>query len=527
MGPARETTRLPRPGEVPRTASHGGDLTEDLIATDQWTDAMVANAGIPVVDAPFVTIGGGIGSFVTTDYLRIAGVPASDIRVLSTLEYPWQTYRYLTRVSQIPEGERLRSDSASRPDNIWGFPSYAVAEAFSARSLQGFIAPLFQLLVEPVFTDYYTPKAGHVFRTLQRESDRIRYPEMLVQGQVRMVRRRQGGGYFSILTPPSGSSSTKRIAYRSRYVHIAVGYPGLKFLPDLQEYRQKHGDYGKVVNAYEPHEHVYETLVRHPGTVVVRGGGIVASRVLQRLMDDRANKGAQTRIIHIFRTFTAGSHGPSIFMRRRGGDGWAYQGFNYPKSVWGGQLKQRVRKLEGKDRAAVYKTIGGTNTPKRKLWQNQMAQGRREGWYKTFTGEVENIVPGADGTVVTRIKTSDGLLEIPASFIIDGTGLEADISEHRLLGDLLEHSGAARNPLHRLDVERTFEVRGAGSGDGVMYASGTATLGGYFPGVDTFLGLQIAAQEICDDLAARGFCRRIGLLRSTSQWLKWVRNRQV
>ena len=29
-----------------------------------------------------------------------------------------------------------------------------------------------------------------------------------------------------------------------------------------------------------------------------------------------------------------------------------------------------------------------------------------------------------------------------------------------------------------------------------MYASGSTTLGGYFPGVDTFLGLQIAAQEI-------------------------------
>ena len=39
-----------------------------------------------------------------------------------------------------------------------------------------------------------------------------------------------------------------------------------------------------------------------------------------------------------------------------------------------------------------------------------------------------------------------------------------------------------------------------------MYASGTATLGGYFPGVDTFLGLQIAAQEIADDLARLGFC---------------------
>jgi hypothetical protein len=71
-------------------------------------------------------------------------------------------------------------------------------------------------------------------------------------------------------------------------------------------------------------------------------------------------------------------------------------------------------------------------------------------------------------------------------------------------------------------VERTFEVRGTRSEPGRLYASGTATLGGYFPGVDTFLGLQIAAQEIADDLAAQGFCQALGPVRSVNQWWKWV-----
>jgi len=60
----------------------------------------------------------------------------------------------------------------------------------------------------------------------------------------------------------------------------------------------------------------------------------------------------------------------------------------------------------------------------------------------------------------------------------------------------------------------------------VVYASGATTLGGYFPGVDTFLGLQVAAQEIADDLARRGFCRRIGTFRSIQQWLRWARNKR-
>ena len=111
--------------------------------------------------------------------------------------------------------------------------------------------------------------------------------------------------------------------------------------------------------------------------------------------------------------------------------------------------------------------------------------------------------------------------------VIDCTGLEADIREHRVLADLLDHGGAGRNPLGRLDVERSFEVRGTRSEPGRMYASGSATNGGYFPGVDTFLGLQIAAQEIADDLEALGFCARLGPVRSTHQWWLWARGRKI
>jgi hypothetical protein len=508
-------------GQVPTRPAGGGDLTDELIASDRWTDAMVRAAGIPVVDAPLVTVGGGIGSFVTVDYLRIAGVSTDRIRVLSDIDFPWQTYEYLTRVSQIPRPERIRSDSASRPDNIWGFPSYALAEAFRDRSLE----PLRQVLVEPIWADYYTPRAGQVFAGLEREMKRISYPDMLVKGQVRMVRRRRDGGYFTILTPPEARPA-RRVAYRSQFVHLAVGYPGLKFLPELQAFRIENQDFYHVVSAYEDHEHVYDRLRVKPGVVFIRGGGIVASRVLQRLMDDRAAHQLSTQIVHLFRTYVSGSHGPGPWMRRKGGNGFAYQGFNYPKSVWGGQLKAKMRRLEGEQRAAEYKLMGGTNTPWRRRWQQQMNEGRAGDWYRVLAGTVEQMKVRDDGMVVSQVKTAQGTTEIAADFVIDCTGLEADIAEHRVLADLLEHSGAGRNPLGRLDVERTFELRGTGSGNGAMYASGTATLGGYFPGVDTFLGLQIAAQEIADDLARRGFCRKIGPGRSTQQWLRWVLGQQ-
>ncbi|HEV7453141.1 MAG TPA: hypothetical protein VGO16_17525 [Pseudonocardiaceae bacterium] len=522
-----QTIRLPGRGEpLAGDRNIRGNLTPELVATDWWSDAMLADAEIPVMEAPFVTVGGGIGSFVTVDYLRIYGVPTTSIRVLTSQGTPWESYEYLTRVSQIPRPERIRSDSASCPDNIWGFPSYAIREAFSARSVSGFCAPLWQVLVEPIFRDYYTPRAGQVFAELKREHDRISYGETVTHGQVRMIRRRLGGGYFTILTPPlDGAQPTRRVAYRSRYVHVAVGYPGLKFLPDLQEYRSKHRDFRKVVNAYEAHEHVYEQLKRKPGTVLVRGGGIVASRVLQRLIDDRDTFGSQTRILHLFRTYITGAHGPNIFMRRKGGDGWAYQGFNYPKSVWGGQLKAKMRMLEGEQRAQEYKLMGGTNTPVRRLWQSQLKRGRSEGWYTTMVGEIDSVEPAPADQVRPRVKTRQGMTDVEVDFVIDCTGLEADIREHRVLADLLDHGGAGRNPIGRLDVERNFEVRGTRSEPGMMFASGSSTLGGYFPGVDTFLGLQIAAQEIADELAKQGFCRRLHVSRSISQWLRWARNR--
>ena len=161
-----------------------------------------------------------------------------------------------------------------------------------------------------------------------------------------------------------------------------------------------------------------------------------------------------------------------------------------------------------------------------------MAAGRREGWYRSLQGTVSGMSFAPDGRIISSIRTGGPStaaqqFDVAADFVVDCTGLEADIAEHRVLADLLEHSGAGRNPKGRLDVERTFELRGTASAPGALYASGSPTLGGYFPGVDTFLGLQVAAQEIADDLARRGFGKRIGPVRSVRQWLKWARNVQI
>src|SRR5262249_43045208 len=98
-----------RAPDTPAPTASGG-LPGERLQTPLWTGDMVAAAGIPIVDVPLVSIGGGIGSFVLVDHLRVAGMPVEHCKVLTNLDYPWQTYEYLTGVSQIPHSEILRSD---------------------------------------------------------------------------------------------------------------------------------------------------------------------------------------------------------------------------------------------------------------------------------------------------------------------------------------------------------------------------------------------------------------------------------
>src|SRR5260370_1396441 len=135
-----------------------------------------------------------------------------------------------------------------------------------------------------------------------------------------------------------------------------------------------------------------------------------------------------------------------------------------------------MRKLEGDDRATEYKLMGGTNTPYRRRWQAQMREGRTDGWYRAIAGTVAEMRLENE-MIASRVMTSEGPVEVAAEFVIDCTGLEADIAEPRLLADLLWHSGAGRNPLGRLDGDRNFELAGAKYRDAFLVLATVTVLG--------------------------------------------------
>ena len=210
---------------------------------------------------------------------------------------------------------------------------------------------------------------------------------MLVQGQVRMVRRRQRRRLLHHPDPARRRTATQRVAYRAEYVHLAVGYPGLRFLPELQGFRTENSDFYHVVSAYEDHEHIYELARSKHVIVMLRGGGIVASRVLQRLMDDREKYGLPTEIVHLFRTYVGRVTRPECRgAGARAATASPTRGSTTRNRCGAGSSSRGCARWKARTARPAYKQMGGTNTPWRRRWQQQMREGRANGWYRTLSG---------------------------------------------------------------------------------------------------------------------------------------------
>lgn len=488
-------------------------LTPELLASPYWTDEQAA--GFETVDVPFVTVGGGFGSLMVVDLLRIAGLGTESIAVLTRNEYPHESYQFLARNSQIRDQDRLRSDSSAMPDNAWGFPSFALREA-----RHGNVGQVFRVMGEPLWSEFFTPVSGDVFAGVRSEADRIGWNRMTRFGQVRLVRPRIGGGYFTVLTIDVAGEK-RRIAFRSRYVHMAPGYGGAQFLPDLQEYRQESGDVIRVVNAYENHEHVYLEARRRPVTVLVRGSGIVGSRVINRLLNDREQGLAHTNVVHLFRRYptpsTDGGRHPEVRL------GFIFQPFNLCKGMFGGNMAEEIEQMpDPQDRVDAIVAGAGTTTAKRREWYEQLDRGVAHGYYRQHVGQVTGITGDHDGLHLS-VEQDGNRYALDVDFIIDSTGLQGGVRDQRILTDLIDVVGVSQNPMGRMLTDRHFEMTEMQAAPGRCFITGAMSNGNYFGPVDSFYGLQWAAWRVVDRMAEDGFIGRIGSGRSVAQWIRRMR----
>jgi pSer/pThr/pTyr-binding forkhead associated (FHA) protein len=383
-----------------------------------------------------------------------------------------------------------------------------------------------QVFGEPTLAQTYTPRAGDVFASIDREAARIGWGRIWRYGRVKGIRKTDDGRYlvaYSQVNPQTGSQNRLMLC---NYLHLAVGYPGVRFLPDLQEYRERTKDFKTVVNAYESHEHVYDHLHRHGGVILIRGRGIVASRIIQRIYELR-RKNPRIAVLHLMRSPIAA--GNRYGKAQRVVDAhWEFQPFNWPKACWGGELRELLESSNDQQRDQLLNDWGGTTTADRVDWREIVNTGLREGWYQIRFGDVSRVEKNESGRLVTIIKGKGGFTEeshLTTDFIVDCTGLEATVDSNPLLKDMVDHYRLGKNPKGRLRVANDFSVIGMENGPGRMFAAGAMTLGGPYAAVDSFLGLQYAALrsvEALTRLRAPGL-RGLGTFRSLGQWLRWAR----
>ena len=482
----------------------------------------------PVETITYLAVGGGIGSFTWVDFLVVSGVKPQEIISIGFEAKPYGRYKRLCENSQIQGESRLRSNSDSCPDNVWGWPGYAVREIArdSVRFRFKKAAHVAWTIFNEPFVQTYTPIAQDVFNAMDREARRIGWHKIWKQGRVRAIRQTGDGRYAVLYSEMRKDQPSQSRIILCDYLHLAVGYPGVRFLPDLQRYRQQTGDFKRVVNAYEDHDWIYEDLKRNGGVLLIRGRGIVASRIIQRLYDLKKTSNAQIGILHLMRTPV--SEGNRYKEAQREIDNhWEFQPFNWPKAAWGGDLRNVLERADDENRDQILDEWGGTTTADRRDWRDMIREGLREGWYEIQFGNVEQVLPHESGQIATTIQ-STGVVErevtLLADYIIDATGLDSDIDSSPLLKDLAGHYRLPRNPKRRLAVTKHFELEALQNDRGRAYASGVSTLGGPYAPVDSFLGLQYAALRSVDHLRSQraSGIRRLNGLRSIFQWIRWA-----
>ncbi|MEG4859333.1 FHA domain-containing protein [Microcoleus sp. K1-B6] len=519
---------------LPQTASREEFPPIEFLHASQVSMRSLESRGLPVTEVDWAAVGGGLGSFIWVDLLRICGVKIDRIAVLGMESQPYARYLRLCLNSQIPLRERLRSNSDSCPDNIWGWPPYALREAWQ-ELLKGHLGMslklMWQVFAEPTFAETYTPRAGNVFDSIDREVDRIGWNQMFRYGRVRGIRKTDDGRY-AIAYSRSNADHRDHAFLIAKYVHLATGYPAIQFLPDLQAYREKTQDFESVVNAYEKHDGVYEKLEASGGSVLIRGRGIVASRVVQRIYEAR-QRNRNIQVLHLMRS--PKPQGNKFKLAQRSVENhYEFQPFNWPKACWGGELRVLLEQAAPELRPQLLTDWGGTTTAQRSDWRRIVKEGLSQGWYQITFGEVERVERDSQNRTVTYIQEKElkGQIKLEADFIIDATGLDAKVKTSPLLNDLVAQYNLPLNGLGRLSVNNDFEVPelrnfSASNGEGRVYAAGAITLGGPYAPVDSFLGLQYAALRSVESLAANRVpgVRKLSVWRSFVQWLKWILNK--
>ena len=460
-----------------------------------------------------LAIGGGLASFGFVDALRSNGVSRDDIRVVGEYPKPYPKFKERCQNSGITMNDRLRSDSSATPGNIWGWPTFGMRETYSlarrGRLVQS-LKLIGKLFSEPIFGDVYTPKLSQLTTAIDRECERIGYDEMLVRGSVSGVSKTPDGWRVTFAEPDG-----KEMTMTAEFLHVATGFQGNKHSPDHQHIVSK---FGKIYShVYDNHEHIYKLAESVGGTVVIRGRGIAASRVLERLLQI-TEKQPKLKVVHLMNSKLDDKGAPVRANRRT-------QPFNFPKSAFGGHKAEQFIKLEKENRKDFIDSFGQTTTPVRKHWTKLMKQASKRGQYSIH---IAALTADKDRIYTNPIEVLAELKDLVG--FIDATGLIRDPQSMGIFRTLIDSGDVEFDDNDYLQLSESCEVMVSQQFKSNLFVGGNLALGGPHSPADSFSGINfnghIVANEVVKRLEMRKHYKSTVIdspFTSFTAWLKWAR----
>lgn len=452
-----------------------------------------------ITETKYVTIGGGIGSFVFVDYLRIVGIPHSQIAVITDSKKPYEQFRNYCENSGIGPNDRIRSDSSGRPDNIWGFPGFAVSEAIEELrwgNLFKSFSLFYQIFTEPILRDFYSPKSSLLFNSMDRESKRINWDSMKLPGKALFIRKTTDDRLVIFV-----EEGKKISAVIANFLHLSLGHKGK---------RSKLPQNKRISFIYEDHDDLINDLKNNGGKIVILGRGIAAARIIEKLLNFNKDN---LEVISLFRDEESKD---SDFrkIKRANFNGWKLQYFNWPRSAFGGSLSSKKQSFH------IWST---PTTPPRREWISLLNKSLQNGLYKIEIGDIQKITETHLGLLI-EISKENLLRELHAQYIIDCTGFDDSIFSNELYSDLQKTYRLPLTTVNGFEVNNSFEIEKLKSENSRVFITGTSASGNHYGPVDSFFGQGFASYKIVESI---GLFKKFNFIDSIFAWGKWIMNFKI
>jgi len=423
----------------------------------------------------YVLVGGGIGSFCFYNCLRVHGVPSNDISVISPNSRPYEQLKLYCDNLGLKSEDRLRSDSGSRPDNFWGFPGYGLSEAVEAihnKQLIKSISLLIKLICEPIVFGYYTPTAGRVYKSIDKEAKRIGWKDSLIIGKALSLTKLPDNKYA--VTYKNQGKRKKMIA---DYIHLSLGHGGL----------------GKD-SPYKDNKSLFTKIRRSGGSVLVVGRGTAAAKTVEQLLSINGKKPIQVVSLH---RGELASHKDYRNRKQRKLMSWRLQQFNWPRSAFGGELLEIIN--------------GSGVNEYEDFWGSPSAIPE-----KNFIQTIKDGVKNRRYEIVYK--------KVKTNYVINCTGFRESTERNDLYTRLIKKYNLPVNKNGGIKTGEHFEIEELCSYKGRVFVSGVAAAGNNYGPVDSFLGLQYAALKATESISE---IKPLSLEESFSGWLKWLKGEKI